>query len=80
MSKDYIKASEVNLLRDAGFSVGFSGESWFATDPSARHYWHAYPSTDNELMVFVNSSDRASQYLTRQKFEEIFSGQRRSGK
>lgn len=69
---DYILASEVELLRSAGFTAGWSGESWFKAVGDS--WWQAYQIGDDPYMTFVCDTDRCSQFLTREEFKEKFGG------
>lgn len=71
---DYIQSSDLELLRSVGFTVGFSGDSWFGKDLNGKDYWQAYIADWTDRMVFVNQEDRVSTYLTRQEFKEKFGG------
>lgn len=72
---EYVLATDLELLRSYGFEAGFSGESWMTATDAKGEYWQAYPFDGDPCMVFVNSEDRASRYMTLMDFREKFGGQ-----
>jgi hypothetical protein len=68
---DYLLLTDVPILGEYGFTPGFSGESWFGTDPHDDQ-WQAYIVEGDQRLTFVRADDRLSRYMTRETFEELF--------
>jgi hypothetical protein len=68
---DYLLITDLPLLQSRGFVAGFSGESWFGADKNGAT-WQAYIQDKDPKITFVGPEDRASVYMTRATFEELF--------
>lgn len=68
---NYLTVSDIPLLRERGFTPGFSGTSWFGIDKTGNT-WQAYVVDDDNNLTFVDADDRASIFMERDRFENLF--------
>lgn len=66
-----ITTEDLELLRERGFTPGWSGESWFGIDKEGNE-WQVYGLQGDSLLTFVKDSDRQSFFMERITFEELF--------
>lgn len=73
--KDYLTLSDIGVLRSAGFTAGWSGQSWFYVDPN--YSWQA-TLNDNDTLLFEARAHQSGQSLlpqhklTREEFDAVF--------
>lgn len=68
--RDYLTLTDIQLLREHGFTVGAFGESWFGVDKDGSQ-WQAYAMPHEDRLTFVGP-DRASRYMEREEFTKSF--------
>lgn len=69
--KEPITTEDIELLRERGFTPGWSGESWFGIDKEDNE-WQVYGLHNDSFLTFVKASDRQSIFMERTTFEELF--------
>lgn len=68
---EYLTYRDSQLLRDAAFTLGVTGASWFGTDKDGQG-WQAYVIDGDTNITFVPDKTRYSTFMSRAYFQELF--------